>query len=87
MDSSFSDFFSCPMLGRRRLLLPESFEPVQEQIQRELELELIVATLTDDRLSLAGGRRGDRQYVGKRPSQLAHHDRLHLRIDLSLIHI
>jgi hypothetical protein len=30
----------------------EPFEPVQEEIQRELELELIIATLADDRHSV-----------------------------------
>jgi hypothetical protein len=33
------------MIGGRPLLVAESFESVQEEIQRELELELIVAPL------------------------------------------
>ena len=40
------------MMAGRPLLPPKSFESVLEQIQRELELELIVATLTHDRISL-----------------------------------
>ena len=36
----------------------EPLESVQEEIQRELELELIVATLTHARLLIVGHRRG-----------------------------
>ncbi len=55
------------------LFLSESFEPVQEEIQRELELGLVVATWTHDRLSVVGGRPGDRRDVKIPPRHLLGH--------------
>src|SRR5713226_4298319 len=76
-------FLSSPLIDGRPLLLPESFESVQEEIQRELELVLIVATLTHDRLAFMGGRPGYLGDIGILPRHLAEHDRLHFRIDTS----
>jgi hypothetical protein len=42
------------LLGGAPPLQSESFEPVQEKIERELELELIVAAWTDDGLFVVG---------------------------------
>src|SRR3954454_12453650 len=46
-------------VGRRGSpALMEPFEPVQEQVERELELELVVAAGTDDRVVLVGRGHG-----------------------------
>src|SRR2546421_8001478 len=59
----------------RSLFLAESLESVEEQVQRELELELVVATWANDRLSLVGGRAGYLHNIGVPLRHLPHHDR------------
>ena len=36
----------------------EPFEPVEQEVERELELELVVAASTDDRLVVVGDGHG-----------------------------
>ena len=40
------------MIGGGPLLLAESLESIEEQVQRKLELELVVTTWANDGLSL-----------------------------------
>ena len=54
---------------------------VQQQVQRELELELVVAPRADDRVVGVRGGHGDLGDVGKAGRQLAGHGLPHLRVD------
>lgn len=47
----FSIHLSSPMVGGGSLRLAESLESVEEQVQRKLELELVVTTWANDGLS------------------------------------
>ena len=72
-------------LGRRSL--PETLEPVEDEVQRELEFELVVAAGANDRGVVMRDLLHHRGQVWKRLCHLAEHDRLHLGSRLHLARV
>src|SRR3954466_2236295 len=66
--------------GGAPALLVQSLEPVEEQIERELELELVVATGADHRLLVVGPVGGDGDDVREQRGQLLRHGGQFVRV-------